>query len=116
MQKKYLYFIFLAFFLTVASFGIAFFLYGSLPPEIPMWYSLPWGETQLSKKTFIFLIPTTSLLFCLINLIFPKVMKIKDTEEKQPQIKFLESSFAFSAFGLSVINLITLIKIVGLFL
>lgn len=32
---------------------LAWYTWKGLPPELPWYYSLPWGEGQLVKKTFI---------------------------------------------------------------
>lgn len=81
-----------------------------------MWYSRPWGEGQLAPKIFLFLIPAFSLIFLIFNLIFPKILKIENSEENARKIAFINESFIFVSFVVSLINLVTVIKIVGLFL
>jgi hypothetical protein len=44
-----------------------FIKYGDLPPEIPLYYSLPWGEAQLASVTSIFFLPLFSLIVLIIN-------------------------------------------------
>lgn len=41
--------------------------YNQLPPKLPLFYSLPWGETQLVAKQQFFLLPIILLLIILIN-------------------------------------------------
>jgi len=41
-----------------------------LPPEIPMWYSLPSGRLQIGSGIWFWLLPGLSLIFGLINLTF----------------------------------------------
>lgn len=44
-----------------------------LPPEIPLFYSRPWGEEQLADKKFLFLLPTFALTSLFINEIVAKL-------------------------------------------
>lgn len=39
----------------------------NLPPQIPLFYSLPWGENQLAETWMIFIIPILMILFIFIN-------------------------------------------------
>ncbi|MBP9817501.1 hypothetical protein KBC75_01940 [Candidatus Shapirobacteria bacterium] len=43
------------------------FKYFDLPPQIPLFYSQPWGESQLASNSFIILLPLFSLLILIIN-------------------------------------------------
>jgi hypothetical protein len=40
-----------------------------LPPTLPLFYSLPWGELQLAKTYQLLIIPATFLCISLANLI-----------------------------------------------
>jgi len=53
-----------------ASFFLLLFSWFKLPPEIPLFYSLPWGEEQLVSPFFLWLLPGSSLVIVLINLTF----------------------------------------------
>lgn len=44
-----------------------------LPPQIPLYFSRPWGEEQLAKPVFIFLPLVLSSIFLSLNLIFARV-------------------------------------------
>lgn len=46
------------------AFGVGFF---RLPPQIPIYYSRPWGEDQLADLWFIVIIPILMNLFVFIN-------------------------------------------------
>ena len=39
-----------------------------LPPELPLFYSLPWGEEQLGTLLEFLVLPVSSLFFMLLNL------------------------------------------------
>jgi hypothetical protein len=59
---------------TRISFAILFFALGfllltwkSLPPRLPLFYSLPWGEEQLGKPIFLLILPLSSLFWGILN-------------------------------------------------
>lgn len=41
--------------------------WGKLPPEVPLFYSRPWGEQILAAPVFLFLIPAVALLALVVN-------------------------------------------------
>ena len=43
--------------------------YGKLPPEIPLWFSRPWGSSQLAAKEWIFVLPVSLAVMSLLALI-----------------------------------------------
>ena len=45
---------------------IAFF-YSQLPPQIPLYYSRPWGEDQLTQPLSLFILPLGSLIWYLVT-------------------------------------------------
>lgn len=52
--------------LMVASFA---FRFPTLPPQIPLIYSQPWGEDQLVDILLIFLLPISLHMFFFLNII-----------------------------------------------
>lgn len=44
--------------------------FNSLPNKVPLFYSLPWGESQLSSASSLFFIPTFSIVILLVNHLF----------------------------------------------
>ena len=46
--------------------GLSWF---KLPPQVPLFYSLPWGKEQLASPVFLWLLPGSSLALVLINLL-----------------------------------------------
>jgi len=87
---------------------ILFFL-RRLPPEVPLFYSRPWGKEQLVTPLSLFILPLSSLIVFLVNLSFSSLInKYFSKKEEKLLSKILEiSSVVFSIFCL-----ITLIKIV----
>lgn len=62
------------------GFGIAVFFWLStlfllvgfglrLPPQVPLFYSHPWGEEQLASPVFLFLLPGGIFLILMSNLV-----------------------------------------------
>lgn len=41
--------------------------YGKLPPQLPLFYSRPWGEDQLADIWMIFLLPVIMNMFYALN-------------------------------------------------
>lgn len=78
-----------------------------LPPQIPLFYSRPWGEDQLAGKEMIFLIPVASFGISLINEILARVFF------KKAGVFFEKISF-YSSFLISILGCISLLKIIFL--
>lgn len=116
MKNKNLIFIFINLIVVAISVAVILLTYQSLPPTVPFFYSLPWGEGQLAPKSFLFAIPSISLLFFAANTVFLKLFKIPKTEENERKIVFIHESLVFVSFSCAIINLITVVKIVRLFI
>lgn len=43
-------------------------LMGRLPGSVPLFFSLPWGESRLAPKGALYLLPGLSMLFLMVNL------------------------------------------------
>lgn len=88
---------------------IAFlFFYSSLPPKLPLFYSLPWGESQLVAKQQFLILPATLLLISLVNALL--------AHQLHPAHLVLKRILVGSLIFLSVIILITGIKILVIFI
>lgn len=55
--------------LVVIGLGLAYLFYrfNDLPDQVPLYYSLPWGEAQLAQASTLFLLPTFSIIIGIIN-------------------------------------------------
>jgi len=55
--------------LILIIFQLVFLIikFNSLPEQVPLYYSLPWGEDQLASTTSLFLLPTFSIVILLLN-------------------------------------------------
>lgn len=55
-------------FLIILQTAILFFFWKRIPPEVPFFYSRPWGEEQIAGKEFLFVAPFCLLVFTLVNM------------------------------------------------
>ncbi|OGM20745.1 hypothetical protein A2714_03630 [Candidatus Woesebacteria bacterium RIFCSPHIGHO2_01_FULL_38_9] len=89
--------------LVVSGLGIFFviLMQNNLPPELPLFYGLPEGEDQLTTSlglvtpaiiSFIITLINTGLVFFLQN-------------------KFLQKTLILSSFAISILSVITIVKI-----
>lgn len=46
---------------------LLFFKFNTLPSQVPFYYSLPWGESQLASASTLFILPMFSIIFLLID-------------------------------------------------
>ncbi len=58
---------------AVGMWGI---FYQQLPPVVPMFYSLPWGEAQLATKEMMLLIPGLAVVVAVVAAIGPVLFKL----------------------------------------
>lgn len=80
----------------------------SLPLFLPLFYSLPWGENQLSTRDQLFIIPAIIVLISLINTII-------SWQLHQSQAFFKKILLGFSLISTLALS-ITFIKIVLIFI
>lgn len=80
----------------------------ALPPLIPLYYSLPWGEEQLVRSNQLFIIPFAMLFVFIVNFIFILFIVNKD--------KFITLLVLWANCFFALIGAITLFKIIVLVL
>lgn len=80
--------------------------FGNLPQQVPLYYSLPWGESQLVSTSTLFLIPTLSIVLFLVNHLFAI-----GYSQKNP---LLSQLLIFTSLIVSFFFLLTLLKIIYL--
>lgn len=79
-----------------------------LPPKLPLFYSLPWGDGQLATHQQFLIIPASIALITLLNIII--------SWQLHPQQIFFKKVLLFSSLIVSLILTITFIKIVLIFI
>lgn len=70
--------IILSFLFLGASILLLSLKFAGLPPEVPLFYSRPWGEERLAQKVWLWLLPGLSLVFLSTNLILTNILLKKD--------------------------------------
>jgi hypothetical protein len=89
--------------LSIGSLFTIILLWQKLPPQIPLFYSQPWGQDQLGNPWMLFGGPAASLILLMISLSATKLLKIEPLLTKI--IIWTIALFSFLAF-------FTMIKII----
>lgn len=79
-----------------------------LPPKLPLFYSLPWGDEQLANHQQFLIIPASIALIALLNLII--------SWQLHPSQVFFKKILLTSSLLNSFILTITFVKIFLIFL
>lgn len=108
MGKLYSLLSLLPFILALIIFFLIVVFFQFLPPEMPLFYSLPWGEEQLTNQKLFFIIPLSIVLISLTNLIL--AFQLHPAQRSFKKILILSSLLS------SLILSITFIKIVLIFI
>jgi len=103
----------LTFGFLVAQAGLILLFWRKLPPEVPLFYSRPWGKEQLANPWSLFLLPGLTLVVLLVNFAFLTLVKTRlDEKDKSILTKIIETTnFAFSLFCLITLTKIILLVI-----
>lgn len=64
-----------ALFVSVVILGLKF---QSLPPEVPLLYSRPWGEERLVAKIWLWLAPGSALVILVFNFLLANMLVRRD--------------------------------------
>lgn len=89
---------------AVVSGGLLAVFFTKLPPQVPLWYSRPWGEEQLTNPAALWSIPVIILILGGVSEVVTR--KLKD--------KVLETLLAGAVAGVQIILAIGLVRIVTL--
>lgn len=93
--------------LLILSLSIALIIIAvlkNLPPRLPLFYSLPWGDGQLATHQQLLIIPASIALITLLNLVL--------SWQLHPSQSFFKKVLIFSSIVVSLILTIAFIKIV----
>lgn len=90
----------------VIQLSLLVWQFGNLPQQVPLYYSLPWGESQLVSTSSLFLVPTLSIVLLFVNHLFAIGFS-----KKNP---LLSQLLIFSSLIVSFFFLLTLVKIIFL--
>lgn len=69
LSDKLTLFVFIFFVISViAQSSLILINWSKLPPEVPIFYSRPWGEPMLAAPIFLWILPVSCVVFVLLNL------------------------------------------------
>ena len=94
-------------FLFLAQIIIIIWFYNQLPPQIPLFFSRPWGQSWLASSASIFILPLFSLITLLINYFLALYFHPKKLLLSQLLVVFGFIISLFSTF--SVLKIISLV-------
>lgn len=97
-----------AFVITFITLAFIFFSYNSLPPFIPVFNQLPWGEQRLGAKPTVFLPLMVSFLIFACNLVLSILVYKK--------IPLISRILAISSLTSSILVFFLIIRTVHLIL
>lgn len=93
-------------FIILLQLALLLFKFNNLPEQVPLYYSLPWGESQLASVSALFLLPTLSIVIMLLNNLLAALFL--------NTLKFLSQLLVVFALLFSVLAFITLFQIINL--
>jgi len=99
--------------LSVSGLSLLFILlpylmfYNHFPTQLPLFYSLPWGSSQLVSKQQFLILPTSIILISLINSLL--------AYQLHPVQQTLKRVLNFGVIFIDLIVLITALKILFIF-
>lgn len=98
----------LTIFIIFLSFISIAIFYGKLPPFIPLFNQMPWGEERIQKTVWIFIIPAIAFIIFAINLIFEKFIYKK--------IPLMSRIFSITALLISILGFLFIIRTIHIVL
>jgi len=90
----------------VAQVILIIWFFGQLPPEIPLFFSRPWGQSWLAPYSSILILPLFSLIVSLVNYLLALFYYQKKLLLSQLLVIF--------AFIISLFSTVSVLKIISL--
>lgn len=98
----------LSFLIAGLGAGFIFFKWNRLPPELPLYYSRPWGQAQIGSLNSFLLLPLLGALISFVNFFLTKTFFRQNS--------FLTRALEINSLILNSLLLVTIIKIIGIIL
>lgn len=54
--------------LIIVMISLISLLFGKMPPSVPLYFTLPWGEARLAPKAMLYILPSIAMAFLAFNL------------------------------------------------
>jgi len=93
-------------FLFVGQIVLIIWFYNQLPPQIPLFYSRPWGESWLASSSSIIILPLFSIITLLTNYFLALYLYSKKI--------LLSHLLVIFGFIISLFSTISVLKIISL--
>lgn len=87
------------------SFIYILIYYNSLPPFIPLFNQMPWGEERITKTFLIFAMPVVALIIFILNLFYERYIYIKTP--------LIARFYAMTSFLVAVLIFIFIIRTIS---
>lgn len=94
--------------ISLLVLSIVSLIFTQLPPLIPLWYSLPWGEGRLATPLWLFILPLSSFLIQIGNSLLSA--RLPDDYLIFAQLLILTSAIVSLMNFVTLINIITLVR------
>ncbi|HEX8923171.1 MAG TPA: hypothetical protein VF828_00370 [Patescibacteria group bacterium] len=92
--------------LIILQLAVIFFKFNDLPPQVPLYYSLPWGEKELANSASLFMLPVYSIIVFLVDSSLAAALLNKSV--------LFSRLLLISSLVFSLLSCITLFKIIFL--
>lgn len=89
-------------FIIILTFAYILLSFRNLPPYLPIFNQMPWGEARIAETVWIFVIPALSLLVFLFNFLYSGLIYNK--------IPLVPRILAVTSFIVSVLALLFVIR------
>lgn len=93
--------------LSLVMTAVIMILFKFLPPKLPLFYSIAWGNGQLATQKQFLIIPASISLITILNLVISRQL--------HPSQSFFKKVLLISSIVASVILITTFIKIILMF-
>ncbi|MGI5828158.1 MAG: hypothetical protein ACOX6V_04040 [Patescibacteria group bacterium] len=106
-NSKAVIFVRISFFILLVSWLLLAVFYMFLPPQVPLFFSKPWGEEQLVTKQHLAIVPGIASFLFIVN---ARLASMAVTKEKLLAFIFLTTQTVVSLIGcITLIRLILLL-------
>jgi hypothetical protein len=61
--------------LIVLMVALTTLSFSRFPPQIPLYFTLPWGEARLAPKQMLYLLPGITFLFLMLNILIARSVR-----------------------------------------
>ncbi|MFA6602715.1 MAG: hypothetical protein WCT01_02825 [Candidatus Shapirobacteria bacterium] len=93
--------------IILAQLGLVVVFFNSFPPQIPLYRSLVWGESQLAPSSSLFLLPIFSLTLTIVNHLLAFILF---------RVEFLVRLLTVTSLVFCLLALVPIIQTIAIFI